>query len=130
LNVGSEQTKFIFTVHENSDIVHLKITEYTQYDDNTEEIEEVFNGELCFKELLDNILSSCSAILSKYGILGYYKNFWVEFPVSYYLILDNFRNKSIKYESFEEIINNKNSFMHKTNIVDEANVLHKKEYQA
>ena len=39
LNVGPEQTKFIFTVQENLDKIHLKITEYTQYDDNTEDIE-------------------------------------------------------------------------------------------
>jgi len=127
LNVGPEQTKFIFTVQENSDKIHLKITEYTQYNDNTEQIEEVFNGELIFNELLDNLLSSCSFILNKYGIIGYYRNFWKEFPVSYYLILDNFRNKSINSENFEEIINNENSFMYKTNIVDEINILHKKE---
>jgi len=127
LNVGAEQTKFIFTVEDNPEIIHLKITEYSQYDDNTEEAEEVFNDKINFNELLDSILSSCSAILNKYGIIGYYRNFWVEFPVSYYLLLDNFRNKSIKSENFDEMINNEKRSMYKTDIIDEVNILNKKE---
>jgi hypothetical protein len=107
-------TKFVFKlVYE--DKISLKIIEK---DDEDKGI-CVFNDNLDFSELINNILDSCSRILSKYGILGYYQNFWREFPVSYYLLLKDYKDKKIIFNTFNDTIDNRCEEMNRTNIKDE-----------
>jgi hypothetical protein len=108
------KVKFIFELIEGTKNISLKIMEY--YDDRED---CVFNNNIDFNELIDNILNSCFDILNKYGIIGYYLNFWEEFPVSYYLLLKDYRNKKILFDCFNEINNDCEKEMERTNLGDE-----------
>ena len=119
-DVGSSKAKFIFKLTEVSEIINLKIIE-----DDIDGERVVFENELNFYELIDNILDSCYNILNKYGILGYYLNFWIDFPISYYLMLKDFRKKKIKFDKINEFIND-DTDMHRSNFDDEIEYLIKK----
>jgi hypothetical protein len=108
-------TKFVFKVVYKYKI-NLKIIEE---DEDEDKGICVFNDNLDFGELINNILDSCSKILSKYGILGYYQNFWREFPVSHYLLLNDYKDKKIVFDTFNDTIDNHCEKMNRTNIKDE-----------
>jgi hypothetical protein len=111
--VGGASAKFIFKPLDTLETINLKIIEYG-YNDKDEEC--VFNEDINLPEFIDGVLLSCEELIKKYGILGYYENFWVEFPVSYFLILKNYKERKIKYSTISEIIENKTEELHKTNI--------------
>jgi hypothetical protein len=107
-------TKFIFKkVYINK--IRLKIIEEDDEDNRI----CVFNDNLDFSELINNILGSCSKILLKYGILGYYQNFWREFPISYYLLLKDYKDKKLVFNTFNDMIDSRCEEMNRTNIKDE-----------
>jgi hypothetical protein len=113
---------FIFIKTYDPKIINLQIEEI--YD---EEVKNVFNKNLIFSELIDCVLYSCSEILHKYGILGYYLNFWEEFPILNYLMLQDFIRNEIKFDSFNEINNSRKQNMERTSIVDEIKYIFDKE---
>jgi hypothetical protein len=113
---------FIFEKTNNQKIINLQIVEI-----NDEETKSVFNKDINFQELIDCVLYSCSEILNKYGILGYYLNFWEEFPISNYLMLQDFKHNKIKFDSFNETNNNREQNMERTSIVDEIKYIFDKE---
>ena len=119
-NINEEGTSvdFMFSTTENKEIANLKIIK-RYIDENITE----FEGEINVFELIDCILFSCSEMLRKYGIYGYYENFWNDFPIYYYLMLHDYRNKSISIEWFNETINNELEGMKKSSIEDEIKVL-------
>jgi len=99
--------EMIFSLCNDSDKINLKIIEIiANYIEEKRDWEEekicVFNEEIDLNELVDNILESCSEILTKYGIIGYYNNFWHEFPILNYLLLKNYRRKKLIFDTFEE----------------------------
>ena len=102
--------KFQFSKTENTDIINLKIIE------NYDKEECVFDNNILLKELLVNIIFSCTDILSKYGIIGYSLNFMNEFPIVYYLILKDYLENEIKFDTFTEINNNREQDMYRSNI--------------
>ena len=96
------------------------------FDDITEKeiIDDcVFNYNINFNELIDNILVSCSNILKKYGIIGYALNFWLEFPVSLYLILKDYRNKKNLFNWGKVNDNDKEEYKQISNLEDEIEYL-------
>ena len=110
--------KFIFSLTNDTKRINLQIIEYY------EEEECVFNEEIDTIELLDNIIESCNEILTKYGIIGYYNNFWIEFPILYFLLLKNYDKRQLIFDTFEEKCpHNKIVEMHKTNLNIELNYL-------
>jgi len=118
ISVGSMAVDFIFSPTERKEIVNLKIIELYE-DENI----IAFEGEINIFELIDCILYSCSEMLREYGIYGYYENYWNEFPIYFYLMLHDFRNGSISFESFDETINNKLEKMYKSSIKGELKIL-------
>jgi hypothetical protein len=114
---GPASEKFIFKLLDDKINISIRILEY----DENEKI--VFDGVINFDELIDNILSSCSTILTRYGILGYYSNFWVEFPVQYYLMLKDYKKGTLKYEQVIFSINNRDENMYVTSIKEEIDYL-------
>ena len=118
ISVGSMSVDFIFSMTENNTIVNLKIIELYEDDSII-----AFEGEINIFEFIDYILYSCSEMLTKYGIYGYYENYWNEFPIYFYLMLHDFRNRSISFEYFDETINNKLEDMFKSSIRDELKIL-------
>jgi hypothetical protein len=62
-------------------------------------------------------------MLNKYGLIGYFLNYWGEFPVLYYLLLKDFRENKIIFEKVNETINENNEIMEKTNIKNEIEYL-------
>jgi len=111
--------KFLFSKINDSYLINLKIIEL---DDNNEK-KCVYNDNIKLKDLLENILFSCSEILRKYGIIGYSLNFWNDFPVVYYLILKDFIKNEIKCDIFIEINNNTEQEMFRTNLLKEIEYL-------
>ena len=123
-HVAGTYTKFIFNTTENSNNINLKIIE--QFWNNKEHIDEncVFDKDINLDALIDSLLSSCDYILKNYGIIGYYENFWEEFPVSYYLLLKDYMERKINYDmSIEEDIEGKIVSMCKTDIYIELDYL-------
>ena len=117
---GPEKVKFKFLLlDENS----IEINIFESSFDLNEEGSKVFTGIVNFKELISNILFSCNNIINKYGILGYYYNFWVEFPLFFYLYLKNIIEKKLECEIFIETVNCKEENMFKTNIENEFNLI-------
>jgi hypothetical protein len=114
---GNFEAKFAFKLIDDSNI-NLKITEITKTDDN-DEIEIVFDNTINKSQLIDNILVSCEEILDKYGIIGYYQNFWTEFPTFYYLLLKDHKNGKLKIDDFRETIDNHEETMFRSNLEDE-----------
>jgi len=112
-SVGGASARFIFKPLDKEEIINLRIIEY-YYNDKDEEC--VYNQEINLNELIDSLLNSCNELLLKYGIIGYYENFWVEFPVSNYLILKDYRERKIKYDTFIEKIEDKDEEYNKTDI--------------
>jgi hypothetical protein len=108
------KVNFKFTKIDDKNLVNLEIEEI--YDDETI---IAFNGSINFDELIDCILYACSEMLNKYGIIGYYLNFWEEFPISNYLMLKDYKIKKIKFESFNETNDKREEYMKRTSIVDE-----------
>ena len=82
--------KFIMSKIENMENVNLKIIE------NYDEPKCIYDGNINLNELIDNILFSCAEMIQKYGIIGYSLNFWNEFPMTYYLMLKDYRLKKNK----------------------------------
>jgi hypothetical protein len=119
-SVGSASAKFIFKPLDKEAIINLRIIEYN-YNDKDEEC--VYNQEINLNDLIDSLLNSCNELLLKYGITGYYENFWAEFPVSNYLILKDYRERKIKYDTFIEKIEDKNEVFRKTDIEIEKSYL-------
>ena len=92
ITAGQNEAKFIFNLLDYKQI-ELNIFESIF---NSDEIErKVFTGVVDLNKLIDNIIYSCKEVLNKYGILGYYYNFWVEFPFFYYLFLTNIITNNI-----------------------------------
>jgi hypothetical protein len=118
ISEGGMSVDFFFLKTEHKEIVNLKIIEL-YVDDNI----TAFEGEINIFELIDCILYSCSEMIRKYGIYGYYENFWNEFPIYYYLMLHDYRNKSINIDWFNETINNELEGMNKSSIEDEIKIL-------
>jgi hypothetical protein len=110
---------FLFEKTEKNGIVNLKIIE------NYEEQKCVFNKDIIIDDFIKDILFSCNEMLQKYGIIGYYKNFWIEFPISYYLMLKDYTNEKIKFGEIKEIIGEKEYELFTTNIEEEINYLKK-----
>jgi hypothetical protein len=115
-SVGASQAKFIFRPLEDLEKIHLSIIEYFYND--IDEI-SVFDKDINLNELIDSILSSCNALLKNYGILGYYENYWVQFPVLYFLLLKDYREKKINYNMIREKIDGKDEEIHKTSLDQE-----------
>jgi hypothetical protein len=120
IQMGCYYAKFYFTLIEGTDDVSLAITEF-----DGEEEKEVFAKVLNLNEIIDNILDSCRAILDKYGILGYYLNYWMEFPVSQYLTANKYRHDNIKQDNIDVLLNGKNVEFIRTNINDEMKLFRK-----
>ena len=114
---GNFEAKFAFKFVDDNNI-DLKITEITKTNDN-DEIEKVFDNAINKSLLIDNLLASCEEILDKYGILGYYQNFWVEFPTFYYLLLKDYKNGKLKIDDFKETIDGHEETMFRSNLEDE-----------
>ena len=121
---GPDQTKFNFLKLDEKNM-EVKIFE-SDFNSN-EDGENVFTGIVKINELIECILSSCNRVLNQYGILGYYNNFWVEFPLFYYLYLKNIIDKKIEYKDIIENINNEDQNMNKTNILEEIELIIKRE---
>ena len=120
---GSEAI-FLFTLLEDKKNVKLQITELSGGTLSNHETEEcVFDGNINLNELIDCVLNSCSNILNKYGILGYYRNFWHDFPVTGYLALKDYKEKKLAFEYVEETIFERVKKMNRTNIEDEVKYL-------
>jgi len=119
-DVGASKAIFSFKKINSTDEINLSI-----YEDSEEQKGVIFEANIKLFELVDNILESCETILSKYGIIGYYMNFWMEFPVSQYLLLNQLRKKNIKIDAIQEIINDENTTMIRSNIQDEVFLLSK-----
>jgi hypothetical protein len=114
---GSTHAKFIIYPVDNSNFVNLKIIEYFYTDEDDNEKEKcVFEKNVILDELIDSLLSSCNELLQKYGIVGYYENYWVEFPILFFLLLKNYRKKKFDYNMIVEKIDGKDEDMHKTDI--------------
>jgi hypothetical protein len=92
--------KFIFSKINDSKLINIKII---KLDVGDKERECVYNDNIVLNELINNILFSCSEILRKYGIIGYSRNFQVDFPIVYYLILKDFIKNEIKFDRFTGI---------------------------
>jgi len=119
-SVGCASVKFIFKPLNKKTTINLKIIEY-DYNDKDEEC--VYDQEINLNELIDSLLISCNELLQKYGILGYFENFWLDFPVSYYLILKDYRERKLKYGTVTEKIDDKDEELHKTDIKIETSYL-------
>ena len=111
--------KFIFKILKNNKEIALKIIEY----DGNSNKKCVFKNIVNFDELIDSLLKSCSDILNKYGIIGYYQNFWVKFPLEYYLILKDYKERKLVFDFFYERNNEKIQNMERTNLKDEIKYL-------
>ena len=111
---------------ENTSLINLCISE-DQFDSNGKKI--VFNGDVDLIEFIDCILYSCSDMLNKYGILGYYFNFWEEFPIYEYLLLKNYREGKIIFDSFSEINNDCEQDMNRSKLEIEMNYLYSNQKQ-
>jgi len=118
INEEGSNIKFQFSKTEDINIINLKIIE--NYDNE----ECVFDNNILLKELLENIILSCTDILRKYGIIGYSLNFWNEFPIVYYLILKDYLENKINYDIFTEINNNREQDMFRSNIDIELKYLY------
>jgi len=117
---GPDKIKFKFILlDENKIELNIFESKFNSDEDGT----RVFTGIVDFNEIIDNILYSCNKVITKYGILGYFKNFWIEFPLFYYLYLKNIIKNIIVCEEFVEIINTEEIKMIKTNINDEFNIV-------
>jgi hypothetical protein len=116
ISVGSIDDTFIFS-KTNKKSLNLKIIE------DDEESKCIFNGGINLIELVDCIIVSCEKMLNRYGIIGYYLNFWNEFPMTSFLMLKDYRNRKIKFDSFKEEFNNKEEEMYRSNIKDELNYI-------
>jgi len=113
--------RFIFSVDKDTKRTNLKIIE------NYEEEECVFNGEIDINELLDCIIDSCDEMLSKYGIIGYYNNFWHEFPMVYFLLLKDYKKQKLVFDTFKETCPHGNVYdMSRTNLDVELEYLSNK----
>jgi len=119
-SVGSASAKFIFNPLDKEAVINLKIIEY-DYNDKDEEC--VYNQMINLNVLIDSLLYSCNELLQKYGIIGYYENFWVGFPVSYYLVLKDYRERKLRYDTIIERIEDKDEELHKTDIKIEKSYL-------
>jgi hypothetical protein len=122
ISVGSLTEKFIFK-YIKSGIVNLRIVE-----DHGSWEKRVFKENINLNELIDNILDSCSRLLKKYGIIGYYANFWLEFPVSHYLLLKYIRNNNFsftEYGPYEKMLDGDEECMHITDLEKEIDYLRK-----
>ena len=118
-------TKFIFNINESNNTINLKIIEQF-YNDMNENC--VFDKDINLDELIDSLLSSYGHILKNYGIIGYYENFWEEFPISFYLLLKDYREHKFNYNIFvEENIEGKLQSMFKIDIFTELEYLRPKE---
>jgi hypothetical protein len=110
--------KFFFKLFKYTGKVKLTITECYVDEDKT-----VFDEEIIFDELIENILSSCSEMLKTYGILGYYSNYWVEFPLSYYLMLKDYQEQKIVYDLISSPDNNLKKSMERSTFNVEKNYI-------
>jgi len=124
-SVGTVSAKFIFklvtVVPFDGEAVNLRIIERGF---NGKDEDCVFDQNLNLDNLIDSLLGSCRELLLKYGIIGYYENFWVEFPVSHYLALMDHREGKITCGSFIEKIEGKDEEFRKTSIEEEKSYLH------
>jgi hypothetical protein len=120
------KVNFIFSLNNEYKKINLKIIEIYAFGDKVTE-ECVFIGELEIDELLDNIIESCDNILAKYGIIGYYENFWHEFPILNFLALKNHRKKKLILDDFKEEFPEFSRYkivkMHRTNLSGEIEYL-------
>lgn len=113
--------KFIMSKIKNTENINLKIIE------NHDEPKCIYDGNINLNELIDNILFSCAEMIQKYGIIGYSLNFWTEFPMTYYLMLKDYRLRKINYDSFTEINCDGKQTLERTNISTEIDYIIKME---
>ena len=101
---GPLGVKFEFKLSRNKKTTKLRIIEFDDFlkDQDDKNGKCVFYGTIDFNELINNILKSCSSILNKYGIIGYSKNFWREFPIVYFLLLKDYKEGKLVFDSFKE----------------------------
>jgi len=112
--------EFIFSRCEDPKKIDLKILE--DYEEGEKEC--VFDDKLDKDELIDNILSSCDEMLSMSGIIGYYNNFWNEFPILNFLLLKNYRKGKLKFDDVEiKDHRGKPDRIHRTNLRGEVEYL-------
>jgi len=87
----------------------------------------VFNEEIFLDDFIKDIINSCNEMLQKFGIIGYYRNFWIEFPIAYFLLLSDYLNRKIEYNTISEDDNQNNKIkLYTTNLTEEINYLSKK----
>jgi hypothetical protein len=114
-------TTFIFSVNDDLKKTNLKIIE-RDGDDKC-----VFDGEIDINEFLDCVIDSCEDVLSKYGILGYLENFWNEFPISFFLLLKDYKKQKLVFDTFKQECPHGNVYdMHRTNFDVELEYLSNK----
>jgi hypothetical protein len=108
---------FLFDKTNEKGIVKLRIIE------NYEKQECVFNENIILDDLIKNIIFSCQEILKKNGIIGYYMNFWKEFPIAYYLMLSDYLKRKLKINSIKENIDEKEEELFSTDVQEEMNYI-------
>jgi hypothetical protein len=114
-------TAFIFSFSGDLKKINLKIIE------RYEEEKCVFDEEIDSNELLDCIISSCDELLSKYGLVGYYTNFWQEFPVLCFLLLKDYKTSKLVFDTFKQECPHGNVYdMRRTNLNVELEYLSNK----
>jgi hypothetical protein len=106
---------FKFSRTKDPEIINLTIVE--------DEQETVYDGNISLKELLDNLIFSCSELLRKYGIVGYAKNFWMRFPMEFFLIIKDLVKGEINIDVFDDITNSGLQEMFRSDINDEIGYL-------
>jgi len=100
INQEGSEIGFIFSLTDDVEKINIEIIEY---DVDVDGEKSVFNEEVDSFELLGNIIESCDEMLAKYGIIGYYNNFWSEFPILYFLLLKNYDKQQLVFDTFEEM---------------------------